>query len=178
MKIQTRLTTLLAVLTLAGCAAPADPSAMAVRLTPAADAKRSSQGVRISVLGGRQTSQLGPSSIADEDFAAALGRSLLDDGVFRRLEQGEASGYGLRAVIVNLEQPWFALRTKVEMEVSYSLTDQVSGAEVWKQTIRSSYTTTPLDTLDGMARLRLANEGAARRNIAAALVALERVPLY
>ena len=48
---------------------------------------------------------------------------------------------------------------------------------MWAQSIKSAHTATAGDSLVGVTRLRLANEGAARKNIEAAIAAMGKLPL-
>jgi len=65
----------------------------------------------------------------------------------------------------------------VDMEVSYTLVDSVTGNAVWQQHIATSHTATGSDSIIAATRLRLANEAAARKNIEAAIAAMGKLGL-
>jgi hypothetical protein len=65
----------------------------------------------------------------------------------------------------------------VKMEVSYTLKDTRSGSTVWTKDINSEYTAKASAAFAGVERLRLANEGAARKNIRQAITEMAALTL-
>ena len=62
-------------------------------------------------------------------------------------------------------QPLAGLDMTVKLLVKYSLINQNSNEEIWTKDINSIYTAKFSDSLIGMERLNMANEGAIRKNI-------------
>lgn len=114
-----------------------------------------------SVEGGSETSPLWTSQVSTEDFQAALENTLKNS---KLLGSPEKAPYQLSAKIITLDQPLMGLDMTVKMVVDYSLKDQKTGATVFDDTITSAYTATMDDAFIAVTRLRLANEGAVRRN--------------
>ncbi|AWI76405.1 hypothetical protein CEW83_15290 [Parazoarcus communis] len=170
------IVSLMAAAVAAGCATPSTIEGMVVQQAPATSA-RSTEAVNVTVIGGKDTSTLGASQISSADFAAALSQSVIAAGLFPRAGDAGATGYSLEAFIATLSQPMFGMSFTVEMEVSYKLIDRSTRSTVWAQSIKSAHTATAGDSLVGVTRLRLANEGAARKNIEAAIAAMGKLPL-
>jgi hypothetical protein len=70
---------------------------------------------------------------------------------------------------VKLEQPLVGYDMTVTATVSYELKDLQSGKVLWSDTVVTPHTATVSDAFVGITRLRLANEGAVRKNIATLL---------
>ena len=157
---------------LAGCATPSDPGAMAVRDVRAAGPV--SESITISVTGGKATDPMMMSQISNADFREALKRSLLSAGLTQSVPEKDGR-YRLDAYIGALDQPFIGGDFTVKMEVGYTLTDVAANKVVWQKSISSSHTARISDTALGVERLRLANEGAARRNIEAAVQELSKL---
>ena len=62
-------------------------------------------------------------------------------------------------------QPLVGLDMTVNFMVKYSLINQNNNEEIWVKDINSIYTAKFSDSLIGMERLNMANEGAIRKNI-------------
>jgi hypothetical protein len=58
---------------------------------------------------------------------------------------------------------------KVTTEVEYTLVEKASGKVLFRETLRTPFTAGVGDAFVAVKRLRLANEGAAKENIAALL---------
>jgi hypothetical protein len=140
-------------------------------------ASKSSETVSITVTGGRATSSTYVSEISDADFREALKQSILKSALFSQVMEDNSGRYRLGAYIGALTQPLIGLSLKVDLEVSYTLVDSTTGKTVWQQSIATSYTATTSDSIVLVTRLRLANEGAARKNIEAAIVAMGHLGL-
>ena len=102
------------------------------------------------------------SQVGDREFRAALVESLRLAGL---LAEGPAP-YTLKAMLVSLQQPMFGLDMTVTATVQYAVTDAKTGAVVWQEAVATPHTATVGDAFAGTTRLRLANEGAMRKNIA------------
>ena len=159
---------------LAGCAAGAKPEAMVAEKV--AVSHQSNGDVSVIVSGGKATSAVGASQISDDSFAQALRDSITKSGLFKAVS---ASGgrYKLTAFIGKVDQPTMGFSMTVNMEVSYTLVDTESNKTVWSKNIPSSYTAKVSDAFAGVARLRLANEGAAKANIQEAITAMGALQL-
>jgi hypothetical protein len=159
---------------LGGCATAAKSDAMVAE--PVAIAHTSSSDVSVVVSGGKATSSMGASQISDDGFAQALRDSITKSGLFKAVA---ASGgrYKLAAFIGKVDQPMMGLSMTVKMEVSYTLTDTQSGKTVWSKNVASEHTAKMGDAFAGVARLRLANEGAAKANIQQALTEISSIQL-
>jgi len=160
---------------LSACATPSRPIAMTA--SEVAVASKSSDTVSITVTGGRDTSPTYVSQISDADFREALKQSILKSALFSQVVDGRAGRYRLDAYIGALTQPLMGMSLTVDMEVSYTLVDSVTGNALWQQHIATSHTATGSDSIIAATRLRLANEAAARKNIEAAIAAMGKLGL-
>ena len=79
----------------------------------------------------------------------------------------------LTATLVDLKQPLVGTSLTVTSIVRYAMKN-ASGQSVFDQTITASYTAAFSDSLLAVERLRLANEGSARANIAKFIAALDK----
>lgn len=169
------VTSVLAAL-VAGCATPSQPQAMIATSAPALHGSK--ETVAVSVSGGRETSSMGASQISDAAFAQALRDSIENSGLFAKAVQGSDAPYRLEAFIGKVQQPFLGFDATVAMEVSYTLSEAPPEKKVWQKSIETSYTATVSDALVGVTRLRLANEGAARKNIEQAIAELSKLGLH
>lgn len=126
-----------------------------------------------SITGGKETNPAWTSEIDNDAFAGALKQSL------RR--QGLLSGkgrYQLEALLLEVDQPIFGLDFEVTTHVKYLLTDRENGdAVVLNETIVAPHTATVGDAFVAIKRLRLANEGSGKANIAALLDELSELQI-
>ncbi len=125
--------------------------------------------VLVKVEGGRETSAVGPSQISSQEFQDAVVESLRTYGVFTSVLTEGNTNYMLEAAILNLQQPVFGFNMTVTIETAWKLTNMKDGSTVMNENLINSYTATVNDAFAAVARLRLANEGAARENIRDAL---------
>lgn len=157
------------VLALLGCATPARVDQMKVE-TPAATrtaitTSAMKEAVAIGqVGGGKDTNPLWVSNISTADFEAALRSSLQSAGLLA--PDPQKCRVQLTAQLLSLDQPAFGLDMTVTASVLYTLTDCATRKEVWVKTLTLPYTAKFGDAVLGVERLKLANEGAARVNIA------------
>jgi hypothetical protein len=163
-----------AVAALSGCATPASEEGMTVALTPAIQAAPQALRGQVAVKdvsGGRETNPLWMSNVGSDGFRSALAASLKKAGL---AGSDEASRYLVAATIQNVEQPLMGFNLTVTMTVDYQLIERATNTVAWKETVTRPYTAGVGDAFLGTERLRLANEGAARANIATFLELLSR----
>ncbi len=118
------------------------------------------------VAGGQKTNPLWTSEIEGADFRAALSQSLDNAGL---LSASSAAPFTLRADLLKVDQPLFGLDFEVTTEVEYTLVENASGKVLFREKLRTPFTAGVGDAFIAVKRLRLANEGAAKENIAALL---------
>ena len=112
----------------------------------------------------------GRSEISNEAFGNALKESL------RRKKLFSNSGrYQLEVKILKVTQPPGRFNMTVTTHVKYTLVDSTTNKIVFKETIVATHTAFTTDALTSMKRLRLANEGSAKRNIAQLLNQLSKL---
>lgn len=153
----------------AGCASPAQISGMSVAADQAMATGHNSSlqhNVQVSeVNGGDKTNPLWTSEIEGSDFGTALKQSLANANLL-----GDVSApYLLRANLLRVDQPIIGFSFEVTSEVEYTLVESRTSNVLWREIIRTPFTAGMGDSLIGIKRLRLANEGSARANITALL---------
>lgn len=112
------------------------------------------------VTGGSETIPLWTSQVSSESFQLALNDSLREAGIL-----SEGGKYDLKANLLSLDQPLFGIGMTVRATIDYLIKDRTNGMVVFDETIESSFTAGMSDSVMGVKRLRLANEGAIRHNI-------------
>lgn len=165
-----------ALLFLGGCASGATAPGMTVKAAEITAPARPevAQAVGVSaVSGGQATDPLWTSQISNKDFAKALVSSLRNAGL---LSEGANARYLVKAELIALEQPLVGFSMKVTSRIRYTLTDAKTGAVVFAEEIVAPHTATMGDAMIGTQRLRLANEGSARKSIAALIAKLNAAP--
>lgn len=159
-----------------GCATASQSSAMIAAPTTAV--AKHSGSISIAVTGGAETSALGASNISNADFATAIRDSITQSGLFERIAAGaDIADYALTADIVRLDRPTFGASFTVHFEVTWRLTHRGDEKPIWEKSITSTFTAKMGDSLVGVKRLRLANEGAARTNIQDAVAQMSALSL-
>lgn len=160
---------IVAAVVLVGCASPArieqmqSSAPVAVRQAATTSALRQELAIK-DVTGGQDTNPLWVSNVGSTDFERALEASLRDAGLLSANRQG--SKYQLTAHLQKLEQPLFGASLTVTATVQYTIIERSSGRTVFAQSIATPYTAAFNDAFLGTERLKLANEGAIRTNIA------------
>lgn len=153
---------------LAGCAAGATAGAMTIRPDefkgPANPALKGAVAVG-PVAGGGETNPLWISDISADEFRGALQGSLSLAGL---LAPGPAK-YELRATLVQVDKPMFGFDMTTTTQILYKLQDTSTKTVLLEEKVTAAHTATVSDAFVGSARVKLANEGSARKNIAAAL---------
>ena len=159
---------------MAGCATASKPEAMIPSTVEAG--VHHPQTVSVTVGGGAQTDALGKSQISNEAFTEAIVSSIEKNKAFSSVIKGANGGdYRLNVVVVNMEQPSFGFSFTVKMEAAWSL-KKADGTVVMQEVIKTEGTAGATDAFVGTERLRLANEAAARNNIAAGLAKIGKLP--
>ncbi len=150
---------------LSGCATSANPAAMALT-APAPAAKafpaplQHAMCVR-NVSGGEETNPLWVSKVDDKGFRQALSASLDSAGLSSPTPN---CVFPIDANLLGLSQPGMGFDMEVTSHVNYKVYD-ASGQPVVLATIDAPYTAKMGNSLLGVERLRLANEGAIRTSI-------------
>ena len=127
-----------------------------------------------TVTGGEDTNPLWTSEVGNEQFKQALRDSLQ----IRDLYAGsDDSRYLLDAHLLNVDQPLIGFDATVTSSVKYRVIERATKQPVLEELVVSAYTATMSDAWYGVERLRLANEGSIRDNIAEFIKRLsERLP--
>ena len=165
---------LAAALCLEGCAMPARSTAMAVSASPELAITAHDDNYRrlavTSVEGGRRTSALGSSNIANEDLRSALEHSLRAAAYLA--EDSAAASIDLSASIVRMDRPSYFFTKTVTTVVRYRTVARETGATLLDTTVEAKGSAGVSDAFLGIKRLRLAEEASIRANIECFLKAL------
>lgn len=124
------------------------------------------------VAGGQETHPLWTSQIDDAAFREALLASLRSVGFLS--ERGDAP-LALQVRLVKLDQPLFGFNMTVTSVVHYTVKDVRNGAVLIDEDVTAEHTATMGDAFVGTKRLQLANEGSARKNIAALIERMNQI---
>lgn len=159
-------------LTLLGCAGGATKEGMIyISTTPIKFADVLESEVTVdSVDGGQSTNPLWTSEISNEAFADALKATL--EALNLLSENGR---YQLRVKLEKVDQPSFGFDMTVTTVINYQLIDTQISQTIVNETIEAKHTATTDDAFAGVKRLRLANEGSARKNIAELINRLSKI---
>ena len=159
---------------LSACATPARVDQMTVAPTAVTVPEALRQNVAIKdVTGGQETNPLWTSQVSSAEFERALESSLRGANLLQGNRQ--AGRFTLTAQLGKLDQPFIGLSMTVTASVLYMLVERSTGQTIWQDTIVTPYTASFGDALLGIERLKLANEGAVRSNIAALIEKLVRL---
>ena len=152
---------------LTGCASPARIDQMTAAASPQQRIMPTSLRTNVAVrdvTGGKETNPMWISNVGSSEFEQALEASLRDAGL---LAAGKQAGkYTLVAHLENVDQPLGGFNMTVTATVAYSLVERASGKEVLNRKVSLPYTASFDAAFVGSERLRIANEGAVRTNIA------------
>ncbi len=163
------------VATLTGCASPANREAMTPTRLQLGQTHDASVGVKTS--GGAETSGMEGSFISDADLKAAIESAIAQNAVFKQVVQGDSGNYALLVSVVTLNRPLFGASFTVNLEAAWTLTKTGDRSIVFRKSLRSSHTATMGDAFAAVTRLRLAVEGAARKNIEQGLQEISKLKL-
>lgn len=122
-------------------------------------ALESNVGVQ-DVSGGTDTNPLWTSEISNDAFRQAVKNSLSSQGLLS--EQGN---YDLAIQLIEVNQPIMGFDLTVTTHIRYVLRDKTTDKVVLDEMIITPHTATMGDAFAAVKRLRLANEGSARKNI-------------
>jgi len=174
-----RAACLAAALLAGACAAPAGVSPMTARAdgetSPPADPALARAVCVERVDGGKKTNPLWVSEVDNSSFLRALEGSLDSHGLLAK--PPAICRYGVEAHLLGLSQPYVGFDVEVTANVNYRVRKPGDPEPYLLRTERSAYTArfTP-DRVLWATRLRLANEGAARKNIRNFIEALLQRP--
>jgi hypothetical protein len=115
------------------------------------------------VTGGEDTNPLWTSEVGNEEFKQALRNSLEVQDLYSGADD---SRYLLDAHFLNLDQPLIGFDATVTSSVKYRITERAAKRTVLEELVVSAYTAKMSDSWYGVERLKLANEGSIRDNIA------------
>ena len=135
--------------------------------TGIAVSRKLQETVRLNVSGGAVTADR--PGISNAALEAALNQAISESRLFSQVVKGNGGDYLLTANVFALHQPMFGMAMTVSMEVGWTLKRMATDKVVWQEGIRSEHTSTPGEAFAGVTRVRLATEGAAKNNIAAAM---------
>lgn len=162
MKVIKLLAVIAASTYLFGCAAGAKQENIAYRsYQQVTYAQELNQNVSLdSVSGGRATNPAWTSEISNGAFHGALRDSLAAQNLY-----SDTGRYKLQASLVGVDQPLFGFDMTVTTRIRYTLVDTQTNQVLLEEVIAAPHTATTGDAFVGTTRLRLANEGSAKKNI-------------
>ena len=117
------------------------------------------------------------SNVSNSDFSKAIEESIIENSLFTQVIHSNGSDYLLNVTIVSLSKPIFGASFTVSMEAAWSLSEPITKKVLMRESIKSSHTATMGEAFIGVTRLRLAVEGATRKNIQKGLMAISRLQL-
>lgn len=155
----------LVALSATGCASPASISGMtALDAHPTAVPAELENSMQIgTVLGGESTNPMWTSEVGNADYKAALENSL---HVARLLSDHGDGQYVVDANLINVDQPVLGFDLTVTSTISYLVRKNASDEALFDDVVVASHTASVGDAFLGTERLRMANEGSIRKNIA------------
>ena len=165
-----------AVLVLGGCATAAHKENMAAA-APLTPVKKLPYSVSVTAAGGQETGALDSSNVANADLKAAIEESISRSSLFKSVVQGKNGDYDLVVTVTQLDKPLFGASFTVTVEAGWSLVRASDKSVVMRKAIKTSHTAAMGDSLVGTTRLRLAVEGAVRKNISEGLQAISALPI-
>ena len=133
-----------------------------------ATARQHPQSVRVRVTGGQDDEAPGRPHIPNTAFAQALAESITRSGTFSRVvdDKGGGSDYLLTVTLFSLEKRVFG--RSVKLEAGWTLQRSGQTPVVWQESIVTEHTA---------GNVKLATEGAARKNIHEGLTRISRINL-
>ena len=158
-----------------GCASPTKSTGMIVN--DAQIQKQHPHSVKISVEGGSATDPVGFPAVPNEAFAEAVANSIAESKLFSEIIEGDGGDYLLKINIFSIEHQPIGFNLTSHMEVGWNLDNAVTGKQVMRKAIRSSNTATAGEAFAAVTRMRLATEGAARKNIREGIQEISKLDL-
>jgi hypothetical protein len=153
--------------TLVACATPARPGLMVPESAFPSSSLDSPLRDSIAITkvgGGEKTNPLLVSKVGDKELHETLRLSLEQSGFLSTSEI--AAPFRLEVFLIELKQPRSGLTTIVDSVIRYKLTRSSDNQVVYDDIITAHYQATVGDAVYGPHRLKLANEGSIRANIA------------
>jgi ABC-type uncharacterized transport system auxiliary subunit len=160
---------------LGGCATQARPHNMAY--TGLTAARKHDSSVSITAYLSAEARANCADWITDTAFLEAIAMSLRHAHMFSKVVNGAQADHVLKAEIINFDMPLGAAHMTSQCIAEWTLIRQSNNEIVYRKTIQTTHTATLGDALNGNARLRMANEGAVRRNIEEAILQLSSLTL-
>jgi hypothetical protein len=164
-----------AVIGLAGCASGAHKENMSA--APTVPLKKLPYAVSVDTRGGAETGAMDSSNVSNADLKAAIEASITQSSLFKSVVQGKSGDYELTVTVTQLEKPLFGGAFTVTLETGWSLVKTSDKTIAMRKAVRTSHTAEFSDSLIGATRLRLAVEGAVRKNISEGMQAISNSPL-
>lgn len=162
---------------LAACAPPARSDRMAPAPTGEAQFAADSplrDAVELKDVGGGEPATE-DTSIGDDQLRQAVQNSLQQYGL---LQADDAKArFRLNVTMVRLSPPGAGIDLTVNSQIRYTLARADTGALLFNDVVKASYTARLGDEFVALLRQRLAKEGAIRANIAAFLERLKSLPV-
>ena len=165
----------LAVAGLAGCAAPAQKENM--EAAPLKSARKMPYSVAVDTRGGAETGAMDSSNVSNGDLKSAIESSITKSSLFKSVVQGRGADYELTVTVTQLSKPVFGGAFTVTLETGWSLVKVSDKSVVMRKAVRSEHTATMSDSFVGVTRLKMAVEGAVRKNISDGLQAISDLPI-
>ncbi len=155
-----------AVLSLAACASASKPGAMVAELTDSTIIRddstlRNAFNVG-TVTGGKKTNPLWVSKVSSEDFAEALRQSLTSHAML----SSSTGKFVVDAELLEVKQPLAGFNLTVKSTVKYKVSEVATSIVVLEETVTNEHTAKMGEAFVAAQRLRLANEGSMKGNIA------------
>ncbi|MEL6977392.1 MAG: hypothetical protein AAGM38_01780 [Pseudomonadota bacterium] len=152
----------------AGCSSAARPTAIVAPADSAAFVQDHSpvyQSMTVGdVSGGEETTLISNSKISNEAFREALTTSMRLNGM---LSEAPSDDFSVEAEILSVEQPTLQINFTTTAIVTYRVVATSSGAELYRQTVKTESEAKFTDSIVRQERIRIATEGAMKENIAA-----------
>jgi len=174
MRFLNRTLVVFCLMTLIGCAAPAQFENMIHKQAPdkAFDPELKGQVEIDAIQGGSETNPLWVSKISNSTFQRALEESLSIQGLL-----ANEGRFNLKVTLLEVDQPMFGLDLKVVTSVSYIVLDNKTKVVLFDEIIKAAHTATFGDAFDAVTRLKLANEGSGKNNIKTFLEQLSKLDI-
>jgi hypothetical protein len=163
---------------LVACAAPPTVGGMQATVQRAESPRgpvKFAGGIKVSVFGGKEVANVSL-GLSNPDLKRAVESSLLQSGLVDRIEPGSTARYALNASIANFSHPLVGANFTVRLELGWSMTDSNGQKILLRKSIETINTAKFSESFSGANRLRLAIEGAVRKNIESVLQELEAIP--
>lgn len=144
---------------LAGCSTPCKTPAMIGQNLPLASTAHDPVVVTVdSTVPSRNL-------LVAKNFSEALAASLRKTALFKSVGGSGNPAFRLQTTIEDLAQPAAGFNMTVQLEVDWKLIHISDSRVVWHEKVHSSYTASLGAAFAGWTRMRIATEGAARKNI-------------